>query len=119
MRPERLYSSDMLEASENVALHIKGKSRDAFMVDRTVRAAVLHELTVIGEAAARIPATLRERYPLVPWPDIIAFRNIIVHEYFGLSWALVWDTATRDVPDLHRRVVEILRFEFPGLGGSS
>ena len=66
MRPERLYLADILEASENVALHIAGGTRDSFIADRTVRAAVLHELTVIGEAAARLPVALRERYPSVP-----------------------------------------------------
>lgn len=119
MRPERLYLSDILEASENVALHIGNKSRDEFIADRTARAAVLHELTVIGEAAARIPATMRDRFPSVPWPDIVAFRNLIVHEYFGLSWPLVWETATRDVPDLQRRIAAILRSEFPEVTGSN
>lgn len=114
MRPERLYLSDILEAAANVALHIEERSRDDFIADRTVRAAVLHELTVIGEAASRVPATLRDRYPSVPWADVVAFRNIVVHEYFGLSWPLVWETATRDVPDLERQISEIVRSEFPG-----
>jgi uncharacterized protein with HEPN domain len=57
---------------------------------------------------------MRERHPSIPWPDIIAFRNIIVHEYFGLSWALVWVTATRDVPDLKQQIGEILRSECSG-----
>lgn len=114
MRPERLYLSDILEAAANVALHIGARSRDDFMADRTVRAAVLHELTVIGEAASRVPATLRDRYASIPWADIVAFRNIVVHEYFGLSWPLIWDTATRDVPDLERQVSEMVRSEFPG-----
>jgi uncharacterized protein with HEPN domain len=48
MRPERLYLADIIEASENVAHHIKGRSRDELVADRTARAAVLHELTVIG-----------------------------------------------------------------------
>jgi len=113
MRPERLYLSDIHEACRNVAFHIGKKSREEFIADRTARAAVLHELTVIGEAATRVPATMRDRFPAVPWPDIVAFRNIIVHEYFGLSWPLVWDTATRDVPELQRQVAEILRSEFP------
>ena len=113
MRPERLYLSDILEASTNVAVHIAGRPLENFVTDRTVRAAVLHELTVIGEAAARLPVDLRDRYTSVPWPDIIAFRNIIVHEYFGLSWPLVWETATRDVPDLRRHIETILSTEFP------
>lgn len=113
MRRERLYLSDIVEASKNVALHIGLRSRDDFIANPTVRAAVLHELAVIGEAASRIPLTLRDRYPFVPWADVIAFRNIVVHEYFGLSWPLVWDTATREVPELERQVSEIARTEFP------
>lgn len=49
----------------------------------------------------------------MPWPDVIAFRNIIVHEYFGLSWTLVWETASREVPELKRQVETILSSEFP------
>ena len=114
MRPERLYLSDILEAANSVALHIGWKAQDEFTADRTARAAILHELTVIGEAAARLPATLRDRYPAIPWADIVAFRNIVVHEYFGLSWSLIWDTATRDVPELQRQVAAIMEAEFGG-----
>lgn len=113
MRPERLYLSDILEAATCVALHIGARTRDEFVADRTVRAAVLHELTVIGEAAARLPAELLDRHPSIPWPDIVAFRNVVVHEYFGLSWRLVWDTATCDVPDLKEQIQAILLSEFP------
>jgi uncharacterized protein with HEPN domain len=118
MRPERLYLSDILEASANIVLHVGPRSREEFISDRTARAAVLHELTVIGEAASRIPGAIRDRFPTVPWTDIIAFRNMVVHEYFGLSWPIVWDTATRDVPEFERQVLEILRSEFPGSEGA-
>ena len=52
MRPERLYLQDIIEAADSITFHICGRPRDRFLEDRTVRAAVLHELTVIGEAAA-------------------------------------------------------------------
>jgi uncharacterized protein with HEPN domain len=78
-----------------------------------VRSAVLHELTVIGEAAARLPSELRDRHSEIPWADIVAFRNLVVHEYFGLSWPIVWITATADVPSLHRKIVAIVDAEFP------
>ena len=113
MRPERLYLADVLEASANIALHIGDRTREEFISDRTARAAVLHELTVIGEAASRIPNAIRVRFPIIPWTDIIAFRNIVVHEYFGLSWPIVWDTATQEVPQLRRQVLELVRAEYP------
>ena len=46
--------------------------------------------------------------------DIVGFRNIAVHEYFGVSWRIVWVTATDDVPDLHARVSRILSEEYAG-----
>jgi len=119
MRPERLYLEDMVEAADNIAIHIADRSRERFLGDLTVRAAVLHELTVIGEAAARLPAEFRGRHPDVPWSKIVAFRNLVVHEYFGLDWPIVWDTATTLVPALREQVARVLSAEFPEGSGSN
>lgn len=51
-------------------------------------------------------------HPEIEWADIVGFRNIAVHEYFGVSWRIVWVTATDDVPDLHARVSKILSDEY-------
>ena len=119
MRPERLSLQDIVEAADNIAFHIGNRSREQFLGDRTVRAAVLHEITVIGEAAARLPGEFRGRHPEVPWTKIVAFRNLVVHEYFGLDWPIVWDTATRLVPVLREQVARVLSAEFPEGSGST
>jgi uncharacterized protein with HEPN domain len=119
MRPEHLYLQDMVEAEDNIALHIAGRPRERFLGDLTVRAAVLHELTVIGEAAARLSVEFRGRHPEVPWSKIVAFRNLVVHEYFGLDWPIVWDTAKTLVPLLREQIATVLSAEFPGGPGST
>ena len=88
------------------------------MSNVTPRAAVLHELTVIGEGAARLSEDFRTRHPEIPWTKIVAFRNFVVHEYFGLDWQIVWNTATDLVPVLRSQVSAILDSEFPDTGGS-
>ena len=113
MRPERLYLLDIVEAANHVVIHIGGRSSDAFVGDVTARAAVLHELTVIGEAVARLPEEFRSRHPGIPWANIVAFRNFVVHEYFGLDWAIVWQTATDSVPELSRQISAILTADLP------
>ena len=113
MRPERLYLLDIVEAAENIVVHVAGCDRKAFLGNVTIRAAVLHELTVIGEAAARLPEDFRSRHPEVPWAKVVAFRNFVVHEYFGLHWPIVWHTAADLVPELRRQVAAILDAEFP------
>jgi uncharacterized protein with HEPN domain len=57
---------------------------------------------------------LQQRHPEVPWADIVAFRNFLVHEYFGIHWPIVWQTATDDAPRLRSQIAEILLAEFPG-----
>jgi uncharacterized protein with HEPN domain len=114
MRPERLYLLDIVEAADNVVVHLSGGDRSAFPGNVTIRAAVLHELTVIGEAAAKLPEGFRSRHPEVPWGKIVAFRNFVVHEYFGLDWSVVWHTAVDLVPELRGQVAAILDAEFPG-----
>ncbi len=113
MRPERLYLCDILEAADAVAAFVSGRSRDSFEGDDLLRSAVLHKLTVMGEAAARLPAEFRVRHPEVPWAEVVAFRNIAVHEYFAVDWGIVWSAATGDAPQLRRLVAAILERDSP------
>jgi uncharacterized protein with HEPN domain len=82
------------------------------MADELRQSGVLQKLIVIGEAAAHLSREFRDRHPEIEWADIVGFRNIAVHEYFGVSWRIVWVTAMDDVPDLHARVSEILSQEY-------
>jgi len=111
MRRERLYLTDILEASDAISTFLGGCSKDAFFESELVRSAVLHKLTVIGEAAARLPGDLRLRHPEVPWSDVVGFRNIAVHAYFAVEWSIVWVAASEEVPKLRQQIVAILEGE--------
>ena len=113
MRPDRLYLLDIIEAHDRVDVHLAERNRETFLGDVTRQAAVLHELTVIGEAASRLSEPLRQSHPATPWAKVVSFRNVVVHEYFGLNWEIVWETATELVPELRRQVAAVLRAEFP------
>jgi uncharacterized protein with HEPN domain len=112
MRRDELYLSDIVEAADSVATFLSERDRGSFMQDDLLRSAVLHKLTVIGEAAARVSADFRRGHPEIEWPDIVGFRNIAVHAYFTVDWSIVWVAATHDTPQLRRQVQEILTKEF-------
>jgi uncharacterized protein with HEPN domain len=111
MRRETLYLLDIVEAVEALRRFLFGCSPEGFLADELLRSAVVHKLTIIGEAASRLPREFRLRYPQVMWRDIVDFRNVAVHAYFDLVWPTIWVTATQDAPALGRQVAEILASE--------
>lgn len=112
MRHEPSFLKDILSACSKIESIIAATNEDAFLKDEVLSAAVLHHLTVIGEAISRLSAELRDRHPEVPWRQIIAVRHRIVHAYFDLDWQILWDAATGDIPELRRQILDILGTEF-------
>ncbi len=98
----------MLEAADAIESFPARTTRAQCADDDLVRSAVLQKLIVIGEAANRVSDSVRDRNRDVPWPDIIAFRNVAVHASFGLDWSIVWATAVDEVPALRRQIQEVL-----------
>jgi uncharacterized protein with HEPN domain len=113
MRRERLFLEDILAAADAIADFIQQQNYASFEASRLLRSAVVHQLTIIGEAVSQLSAELRARHPGLPWTDIKGFRNIIVHHYFGIDWEEVWLSATARVPVLRVQIADILRSEFP------
>jgi uncharacterized protein with HEPN domain len=107
MRDQRTRLLDILEAIENVEKYL-ARGHEAFAHDELVRVWIAHHIQTIGEAAANLATDFREQYAQVPWARIIAMRNILVHQYFGIDWQEVWDTAVRDLPPLKTQIQSIL-----------
>lgn len=112
MRHEKLYLTDIVEAAQAIERFIKGERFEGFEQNEMMNSAVLQKLTVIGEAASRLPKEFTNRYPEIPWVDIIGFRNIAVHEYFAIRLDIAWVAASEEVPVLKKQIEKILRDEF-------
>jgi uncharacterized protein with HEPN domain len=112
MRPEELYLVDIVEAADAVARFVAGLEAVDFLKDELRQSAVLQKLTLIGEAAARLPEAIQSRYPDIEWYAIVGFRNIAIHEYFNVNWEIVWTTAIQDVPLLRQQVATILARDY-------
>jgi uncharacterized protein with HEPN domain len=113
MRRDELYLLDIVQAADAIQRFVAGVPRERFLGDDMLRSAVLHKLTIIGEAAARLSADFRQRHAGIEWSDIVGFRNIAVHAYFAVDWAIVWVSATQEVPVLSGQVRDILAGEYP------
>ena len=119
MRRDDLYLNDIVEAADHIATFLGKSDLEGFRQSELIRSAVVQKLLIIGEAAARISDEVRGRYPQIPWPQVVAFRNILIHAYFGIDWHEVWKAAQVDCPALRREVTHILEAEFGGPEGDS
>ena len=106
---------DMLEALESITRFTHNRTIRDLLADDFFQSAVSRQLITVGEAAARLTADLRARHPTVPWGKIIAFRNVLVHHYFGIDWVVVWKTVTEQVPQVQQQIEMVVRAEFPDL----
>jgi uncharacterized protein with HEPN domain len=112
MRREPAFLKDIFVSASRIQAMMRGVSRDDLLRNEILQAALLHHFTVIGEAVSRLPQELRARYNGVPWADIVALRNRIVHVYFGVDWQVLWAAALDDIPVLREYVTKILAEEF-------
>ena len=102
---ERLM--DILDAIDRIERYAE-RGRDALEIDELVQVWMVHHIQIIGEAAARLGRDFHEAYPEVPWAQIVAMRNILVHEYFGVDLDEVWQVVDRDLPILKSQVERLL-----------
>jgi len=108
-RDPRLYLDDIIEAIDVIADYMAGISRDEFFGTRLIQDAVIRRIEIIGEAARQLPAELTDRYPGIPWADIVGMRNRVIHGYYGVVLDRVWNTVEPDLPVLRAEIVELQR----------
>ena len=104
MRRDQQRLTDIPEALDWISKATSRKTEAEFVTDETLCYAVAQKLTIIGEAVARLSPELKARRQSMPWRDIVGLRNILVHEYFGIWWPVVWQTAADHTPILRAQI---------------
>jgi uncharacterized protein with HEPN domain len=105
MAKDELFVGHILEAITNVEAFLNGITREKFLTDKLIQSAVIRQIEVIGEATKSLSIELREQEKDIPWQDITGMRDMLIHEYFGVDLEEVWKTATEDIPELKRLIL--------------
>jgi uncharacterized protein with HEPN domain len=87
---DELRVRHILDAIKETESYLHDVSKEKFLANSEKRFATIKQLEIIGEACARISPTIKGKYPEVEWNNIIGFRNISIHEYFGVNFQIVW-----------------------------
>lgn len=100
MRRDDVCLLDILDSAKTAADYVAGKTREEFLADRQCQDAVIRRLEIIGEAARRLSDETREAHPDLPWRELLGQRNILIHKYDDVDFAIVWETVQKDLPAL-------------------
>jgi uncharacterized protein with HEPN domain len=87
---------------------MRDRRRADLDTDRALGLAVLRCVEIVGGAASRIPVAIRRRHPNIPWAQIIAMRNRLIHGYDIVDYDIVWSTVSQDLPLLIADLEKIL-----------
>ena len=74
-----------------------------------LRRAFVRSLEIIGEATKKVPDDFRAAYPAVEWRAMAGMRDVLIHDYFGVDFELVWDVVRNRVPELRGQIASILK----------
>ena len=99
-REWRFYLDDMIEFADRVLEYTDGYTQEQFERDRRTYDATLRNIELIGEAATHIPIEIRAQAENIPWRQLIATRNRIIHAYLGLDNDILWSIIQTDIPSL-------------------
>ena len=107
-RDDEIRLRHMLDAAKETLSFAEGCTRSDLDTDRKTTVSVVKGVEMVGEAASKVSKECRGRFPQIPWADIVAMRNRLVHVYFDINLDIVWDTVSVDLPELIAALQEVL-----------
>lgn len=109
MKQPKLYLSHIIKAINTIQEYLKGFSYNEFLKDVKTQDAVIRNLEIIGETSSKLEQNFIEKLPQIPWRDIKDFRNKLIHDYWELNLKVIWETATKETPQLKKLLQSVLK----------
>lgn len=107
MKDSRVYLAQILECITKIKQYTKG-GKEEFFKSTLTQDAVIRNFQVIGEASKRLSGDYRDKHPEIPWRTIIAFRNVLTHDYSNVSLEEVWRIIEEKLPQVKSSIKETL-----------
>jgi len=105
------YLKHIVDEIEFLEGQIRNLSEDQFMHDELKQRAFSRSLEIIGEATKMVSDEFRSTYPNIDWKSFAGLRDKLIHHYFGVDYAIVWDVVTNELPPLKEKLIAILNIQ--------
>lgn len=99
MNRDAAYLAYMRDGIGKIERFTFGMDASSFSRDEKAQSAVMLQLMLIGEMAKKVLAQTRTSFVL-PWKEIMGFRDRAIHDYYEMDLDIVWNTVQEDIPAL-------------------
>ena len=106
MKDDAVYLRHILECIERIEHYTPGGHAE-FMASPLIQDGVIRNLQTLGQSVLKLSDALTIAHPEVDWKSIIGLRNVLVHDYLGVSVARIWEIVEHDLPDLKTKILAI------------
>ena len=109
--PEELLKHMLDECTYILSVSVELKNFADLENNENYKRSLTRSIEIIGEASKNIPVDVKLKWKEVSWKEILAMRNKLVHEYFGVNYIIVWDVIKNKIPELKNSIERILKSE--------
>lgn len=107
-RDELVFFEDIIDCIHKIMEYVENTSETEFKENTEKQDAVIRRIEIIGEAVKSISNETRNNYNHIPWREIAGMRDIVIHEYFGVSIEMIWQVSINEIPKLEKDIKNIV-----------
>lgn len=108
-RPTKLLLEDIADSIFKIQKYVKDFDYLAFSESSLIIDACVRNLEIIGEACKLLPQELKDQNSQIPWKDITATRNKLIHDYFGVNLDILWAIIQDELPQLIEEIKQLIK----------
>ena len=108
-RDEIVFLEDILVSIIKIIEYIDGFTEEDFLKNTEKQDAVIRRIEIIGEAVKNLSNETKLKYPNIKWREIAGMRDVVIHQYFGVSISMIWQVAMFEVKNLKDKIEQIIR----------
>jgi uncharacterized protein with HEPN domain len=102
MKNNEIFVRHMIDAIDEIEKILHGFTYEKFVNDPVRMYAIVRLFEILGEAASKLSVEFRHEYSEIPFGDIIGMRNKLIHRYFEVDLATLWQAYKEDLPTLKK-----------------